>query len=308
MIVTCHQDHTLFHEEWASLSRPTDISHCVMRLHIALALLAPFALVALFHHIRFASTSMQVPALSSVRRGDGSSSVPGLSWGAPLPGITIADQLTQDLPQSDDDDEADALAVLGVERSGGALVPVAAGADVEEPQEVGMPVAQQQVQELPQKEHKKEQLSAANARDVSASYPAPVPSDKTLLDGSQNWLPVADAEADEPSDLAWRRAIPTACRPNVSGGNVRVIAAGDADDAVGNALKDHPLFSRLYRNTLATTVPKEYAAGREKPRGCTCPHGRRPYHTILTAQASTYQRWQTLIVRPRPTRTHRPTP
>ena len=31
------------------------------------------------------------------------------------------------------------------------------------------------------------------------------------------------------------------------------------------------------------------------PAGCVCPPGRRPYHTILTAQASTYQRWQTLI-------------
>jgi len=31
------------------------------------------------------------------------------------------------------------------------------------------------------------------------------------------------------------------------------------------------------------------------PGGCICPKGRRPYHTILTAQASTYQRWQTLI-------------
>ena len=268
-----------------------------LRLHIALALLAPFALVALFHHIRFATTSIQGPALSSVRRVHRSSSVPGLSWGAALPGITLADQPAQDLPESDDDVEAEALADVG----GGAAVPEAAGADAEEPPEVDL--RWQQQQEQPQKEHKKEQLPAANVRDVSASYPAPVPSDKTLLDGSQNWLPVADAEADEPSDLAWRRAIPTACRPNMSGS-----AAAAADDAVGNALKAHPLFARLYRSTLATPVPKEYAAGRELPRGCTCPPGRRPYHTILTAQASTYQRWQTLIVRPRPTRAHRPTP
>ena len=36
-------------------------------------------------------------------------------------------------------------------------------------------------------------------------------------------------------------------------------------------------------------------AWRRVPRAAdgTCPPGRRPYHTILTAQASVYQEWQT---------------
>ena len=96
--------------------------------------------------------------------------------------------------------------------------------------------------------------------DVAASYPAPTLSTKRLLDGSENWLPVPDAEAERPSDLAWRQAIPASCA------------------APSNAA-DQPI------DTPAPVVPA----------GCVCPAGRRPFHTILTAQASTYQRWQTLI-------------
>jgi len=63
-----------------------------------------------------------------------------------------------------------------------------------------------------------------------------------------------------PSDLRWRSGIPDVCRP-----------------PVGAA--EHPI----------------EAPAPVLPTGCTCPQGRRPFHTILTAQASTYQRWQTLI-------------
>lgn len=77
-------------------------------------------------------------------------------------------------------------------------------------------------------------------RDVSRDWPAPTLSSKRLVDGSPNWLPVPNAESDNPDDLAWRKQLPT-------------------DSAT------------------------------------PCPVGRRPYHTILTAQASLYQEWQTKI-------------
>ena len=51
-----------------------------------------------------------------------------------------------------------------------------------------------------------------SAADPSRDYPAPTLSSKKLLDGSQNWLPVPDAEGDAPSDLAWRQKIPAACK------------------------------------------------------------------------------------------------
>ena len=51
----------------------------------------------------------------------------------------------------------------------------------------------------------------------------------------------------------------------------------------------------LHAAALDTPVAKDFVVGSNKPAGCVCPPGRRPYHTILTAQASTYQRWQTLI-------------
>ena len=96
--------------------------------------------------------------------------------------------------------------------------------------------------------------------DVAAAYPEPTMSTTRLIDGSENWLPVPDAEATSPSDIAWRTKIPDACQP----------PHGAADAPI--------------------TSPAPVI-----PAGCTCPKGRRPYHTILTAQASTYQRWQTLI-------------
>ena len=74
--------------------------------------------------------------------------------------------------------------------------------------------------------------AAAVAIDVAANYPLPTLSEKKLIDGSSNYLPVPNAESEAPDDLAWRR--------------------------------------------IAAT-------------GGSCPPGRRPYHTILTAQAGLYQ-------------------
>ena len=100
----------------------------------------------------------------------------------------------------------------------------------------------------------------AAAGSTAQAFPEPTLSKQRLLDGSANWLPVADAESTSPSDLAWRNQIPVAC----------AAPAGAADMPI----------------TTAAPV---------RPAGCSCPPGRKPYHTILTAQASTYQRWQTLI-------------
>ena len=43
--------------------------------------------------------------------------------------------------------------------------------------------------------------------DYAKRYPPPTLSAKRLLDGSANYLPVPDAESDDPSDLRWRKAI-----------------------------------------------------------------------------------------------------
>ena len=80
--------------------------------------------------------------------------------------------------------------------------------------------------------------AAPRVRDPSRDWPAPTLSPKRILDGSANYLPVPNAESDDPDDMKWRKLV----RP-----------------------------------------------------GEPCPPGRRPYHTILTAQQSLYQEWQSRI-------------
>lgn len=79
----------------------------------------------------------------------------------------------------------------------------------------------------------------ADFDDFAARYPPPTLSATRLLDGSPNYLPVPDADSDDPTDLRWRKEI----RP-----------------------------------------------------GAPCPKGRRPFHVLLTAQASAYQEWQSKIM------------
>ena len=81
---------------------------------------------------------------------------------------------------------------------------------------------------------------AAGSRPTQDKWPPATRSSKLLIDGSPNWLPVPNAEGDNPDDMAWRRLV--------------------REDS-------------------------------SEP----CPSGRKPYHTILTAQASLYQEWQTKI-------------
>ena len=77
---------------------------------------------------------------------------------------------------------------------------------------------------------------ADEAGDVAAAYPAPTLSSKRLLDSSENWLPVPDAEAEQPSDLAWRRAIPAACFVKPPGDGAAAEAA-EADEPTKKALR-----------------------------------------------------------------------
>ena len=253
-----------------------------MRLQLLLPLLAPFALIALYHHIKYAT--LQEPSLGNVHRARSRarSAAPG-RWRA----TTLEGDNTDSVSSSQLSDVAAAAAAAAGGGGGGG-----ASADGDDEGHYGGKEAAVS-QQLPTVEARARPAAAegaeattvatataaaevatttptttattmaASERDVSIDYPDPVLSQKRLLDNSDNWLPVADAEAEAPSDLAWRRKIPAACKP----------APG------------------LYDGLPPDAGPK---AG-TLPAGCVCPSGRRPYHTILTAQASTYQRWQTLI-------------
>ena len=246
----------------------------MVKLQVVLLLMAPFMLVALYHHLNFAATRPH-----SIAGRPRSTASPKL-----FPHLGGTAQQQQQQQQGADNSHP-----ATVEYNGGQSADDPAPAeeevqmpaeeeDVEEEEEA--PATQRQQQEQPPEQPARAQVqhsaetatteaavpaaaatpAAAAEDDVAALYPAPTLSSKRLLDSSENYLPVPDAEGDAPSDLRWRAAIPEACRP----------PAGAADAPLRSPA---PLL----------------------PSGCTCPSGRRPFHTILTAQASTYQRWQTLI-------------
>ena len=214
--------------------------------HLLLAM-APFVLVALFHHLRFTTSltagfaGMPRPRMPLIGAGRHSRMhIP--AWRPPI-------------------DEA---AMEPIDEDRGA--PSAAAEHADEPPHDAVPAAAEpeppeHVLELPIKampaQAAASEAAAAPRRvldtkhydpplipepDPSVHYPAPTLSPVKLIDGSQNWLPVPNAEGPEPDDLAWRKLL----RPD--------------------------------------SAPPH------------CPKGRRPYHTILTAQASTYQEWQTKIM------------
>lgn len=206
-------------------------------MRLLLSLLAPFALVAIYHHLLFASmddpSHARRVALGNLGIGSTRSSRPAARDRAPSSTVGSSLQMGQ-AHKGIEDRAAEAV---------GRVMPSSVAVATASPAAVLPPAS----------------------RDVSVDYPAPTLSTRRLLDSSENWLPVPDAESAAPSDLAWRRAIPWNCRPAVN------------DTSVLRADRDEPY-----------TPPVQ-------PPGCVCPGGRRPYHTILTAQASAYQRWQTLI-------------
>lgn len=292
----------------------------MVKLHHALALLAPFALIAMFHHIRFATTSMSGPSLGFSRNAKragskhgkrfetrelavGEMSLPALDLGGMQGGVQrslgaaalmnaagsdseISDSIE---PEEADAGKAKAESAVAAEPEAAAEEPVGAAAAV--PQEVAAEVKPRPAAEAVP-------AVAAAAGDPSVAYPAPTLSEKRLLDGSENWLPVPDAEGDAPSDLAWRRAIPPECKPKM--GRPSSMPPGASEGAGTKlALTRHPLFARLYNSALEEHVPKSYVAG-TLPAGCVCPPGRRPYHTILTAQASAHVQPEPLTLAPTP--------
>ncbi len=213
-----------------------------MRLQQRLGLLAPFALVALFHHMRYATLQL------------------GTTRSAFRPSAAVVDVQTPTLHEFASEAAATPAAATPAAATPAArptrtrpstLTSAHGGRAVEATSAAPEPAA------VSATNHAASAASAANAAsdpsrldaaplpaepaaeaDPSRSYPAPTLSQKRLLDGSQNWLPVPNAESDAPDDLAWRS---------------------------------------------------------EVVEGRPCPAGRRPYHTILTAQASLYQAWQTRI-------------
>jgi hypothetical protein len=261
----------------------------MVRLQTILALLAPFALIALFHHMRFTTVSMsreriitrspkgarrKLPASAQdlgklTMLMEASAGSAGAAAGLGLGSSLMAEASLAVAASEVRDDALKELAADGAAHeppdgaaaaSSSAAAAAGDGAAAADSMAAAMAAAAAATA-----------TTAAGARDVSVDYPPPTLSSKRLLDTSENWLPVPDAEGDQPSDLAWRRAIPAACKPKSS--------------VPGQPFNATPPDSHAAKPKLGVTLPA----------GCVCPPGRRPYHTILTAQASTYQRWQTLI-------------
>ena len=234
-----------------------------IRLQFALLLIAPFFFVALFHHMRFSVSSIstqerrKADATTSARQKISLSRAAKMAMlGTSMRGLhtaALTAGLTDTAAEAGDQTliEGDATALAA------ATIPIKPRATAERQQATGVPL------DAPESAISS---TAATGHDVAADYPSPTLSEKRLLDTSENWLPVPDAEAAAPSDLAWRTRIPASCKP-----------PPDATAA------------------LAESASKTPKLGPSLPQDCVCPVGRRPYHTILTAQASTYQRWQTLI-------------
>ena len=236
-----------------------------MRLHY-FVLLFPFVLVALYHHISYTSlhfANAPHPSMGARRRGGfvggnmmrrrAAAAEPEPPAQQPEPPAQQPEAHQPEPPQREPKKprplhEIDADHPAPADRAAAVRPPAhaAAAAAVAAPTPLGAdePKSAQQAHRLRDAARAAhpagggEAAPVAAGADVSRSYPPPTLSAKKLLDGSQNWLPVPDAEGDAPSDLRWRAAV----RP-----------------------------------------------------GEPCPAGRRPYHTILTAQASLYQEWQTKI-------------
>ena len=211
-----------------------------MRLQTMLVLMAPFVLVALFHSHRLTGALTSGlsgggrPRLSLIGAGRHAwrGGLPPAAWRPPV-----------------DEAELQPISPVEKEQEAAEVEPEAAPEHVLELSEVLRPAPAAQTDHASDAAARAAQSAAATPRrvletkhyepplsteaDPSLQWPAPTLSSKKLLDGSANWLPVADAEGAAPSDLAWR---------------------------------------------------SQLTPGMAPPH---CPKGRRPYHTILTAQAST---------------------
>ena len=210
-----------------------------MRLQTVLLGLTPFVLVALYHHLHYttlsASPYLRLPQqrslalrskLEDVEHGvvaERSARMLSASSTAHPP----AAKERRDRERVDSPTAASAAAASAAAASAAAGSTAAASAAAAS---AATPAAAAASAAAP---------AAAAASATEPEWGLPTLSRKRLLDGSPNWLAVADAESARPSDLAWRDAI----RP-----------------------------------------------------GEPCPPGRRPFHVILTAQASIYQEWQTKIM------------
>ena len=242
---------------------------------MALALLAPFFFVAMFHHIRFATISTTGGRLGDLRKkADLSSSAlmkrklsmkemgklamltntAGLGMGGGMDVAAVASIASLAKGKAEEDSaknsEAKALQVVAEQKT------TKAHAQPAKVPAVAVTVATATATAtVASASSAAASGGGATERDVAADYPPPTLSTKRLLDSSENWLPVPDAEGPTPSDLLWRGAIPAACKP---------LAGSDPT----------PTDSDSKTPKLGVTLPE----------GCTCPPGRRPYHTILTAQ------------------------
>ena len=256
-----------------------------MRLQLVLLLVAPFILVALYHHFAYAtrrphsvagrlhSSSSRVP--KPFRASSATAGIQEEAEGFEHPiavGATHeplkehgAHKASIDLTHDSGDLHPDVVDAAA-DKKHKAMIDTAATAEVNAGALQGKEkhdaarVVQTSAPDSSAPARTKFTEKPSITSDIASTYPNPTLSPKRLLDGSENYLPVPDAESASPSDLRWRDAIPDACKP---------------PEGAADAPTDSP----------APTLPA----------GCTCPSGRRPFHTILTAQASTYQRWQTLI-------------
>ena len=114
--------------------------------------------------------------------------------------------------------------------------------------------------------------------------------------------------AAEPTQAA---AVATQARQLSHGGSATTEAAAPlvVDAPTPDVSRDYPaptLSAKKLLDGTSNWLPVPNAEGpdpddlawmkRVQPNATSCPPGRRPYHTILTAQASTYQEWQTKIM------------
>ncbi len=267
------------------------LSPIMLKLQVVLLLMVPFGLVALYHHLSYAtsrphslagrphaagppkiglhsasSTGMEQQLKEGSKMADGAAQTDGETADDDPPDKPDADETDSESSRAPDEEEEE-------EEEEDLEQPAASQSEQNDPKPMEPKAKQaqhsaakvEQVQQSAAEVSTAASIAATTASatagdDVAVAYPDPTLSSNRLLDGSENYLPVPDAEGDSPSDLRWRAAIPDTCKP----------PAG------------------------AATAPLESAAP-VLPSGCVCPPGRRPFHTILTAQASTYQRWQTLI-------------
>ena len=205
-----------------------------MRLRNVALLAAPFALIALVHHLHF-TTAVHLGGPVALASGKKLSGARRASRRKPHAAIEVASQPSHAAGGRLPADEGARSAGAGDE----SVITAARAASHVDHMRVLSPNKVRAADDAGMAK-----AAAAPYKDHAREYPPPTLSTERLLDGSENWLPVPDAETDA-SDVKWREAI----RPDMRDGT---------------------------------------AAG--------CPPGRRPFHVILTAQASLYQEWQTKIM------------